>query len=46
VRAAGRTLIASRIDPEMELHLHAPVRMSLDPRGLHFFDRDSGEALR
>jgi multiple sugar transport system ATP-binding protein len=46
VRAAGRTLIASRIDPEIELAPHAPVRMSLDPRGLHFFDRDSGEALR
>jgi len=46
VRAAGRTLIASRIDPEIELHPHTPVRMSLAPRGLHFFDRDSGEALR
>jgi multiple sugar transport system ATP-binding protein len=46
VRAAGRTLIASRIDPETTLEPHAPVRMSLDPRGLHFFDRDSGDAIR
>jgi multiple sugar transport system ATP-binding protein len=46
VRAAGRTLIASRIDPETKLTPHAPVRMSLDPRGLHFFDRESGEAIR
>ena len=46
VRAAGRTLIASRIDPETELAPHAPVRMSLDPRGLHFFDGATGEALR
>ena len=46
VRAAGRTLIASRIDPEIKLIPHEPVRMSLDPRGLHFFDRHSGEAIR
>ncbi len=46
VRAAGRTLIASRIDPEIKLAPHEPVRMSLAPRGLHFFDRDSGEAIR
>jgi multiple sugar transport system ATP-binding protein len=46
VRAAGRILIASRIDPEIKLTPHAPVRMSLDPRGLHFFDRESGEAIR
>ena len=46
MRAAGRTLIASRIDPETKLEPHAPVRMSLDPRGLHFFDRQSGEAIR
>jgi multiple sugar transport system ATP-binding protein len=46
VRAAGRTLIASRIDPETKLEPHARVRMSLDPRGLHFFDPKSGEALR
>ena len=46
VRAAGRTLIASRIDPEIKLAPHDPVRMSLDPRGLHFFEREGGEAIR
>jgi hypothetical protein len=28
------------------LALHQPLRLSLDPRGLHFFDRESGEAIR
>ena len=46
VRAAGRTLIASRIDPEAELAPRQPLRMSIDPRGLHFFDRESGDAIR
>jgi multiple sugar transport system ATP-binding protein len=46
VRAAGRTWIASRIDPEAELAPHQPLRMSIDPRGLHFFDPATGEAIR
>ena len=46
VHAAGRTLIASRIDPEAALAPHQPLRMSIDPRGLHFFDRATGEAIR
>jgi multiple sugar transport system ATP-binding protein len=46
VRAAGVTLVASRIDAEAVLALHQPVRLSLDPRGLHFFDAESGEAIR
>ena len=46
MRAAGRTWIASRIDPEAELAPHQPLRMSIDPRGLHFFDPATGEAIR
>jgi multiple sugar transport system ATP-binding protein len=46
VRAAGTIVIASRIDPEVELAIGQPLRMSLDPRGLHFFDLESGEAVR
>ena len=46
VRAGGATVLASRIDAEATLALHQPLRLSLDPRGLHFFDRESGEAIR
>ena len=46
VRVGGATLLASRIDAEATLVLHQPLRLSLDPRGLHFFDRESGEAIR
>jgi multiple sugar transport system ATP-binding protein len=46
VRAAGTIVIASRIDPWAALAPHQPLRLSLDPRGLHFFDRESGEAIR
>jgi multiple sugar transport system ATP-binding protein len=46
VRVAGTIVIASRIDPWAKLALHQKLRLSLDPRGLHFFDRESGEALR
>jgi len=46
VRVAGTIVIASRIDPWAKLGLHQKIRLSLDPRGLHFFDRESGEALR
>ena len=46
VRAGGATVLASRIDAEAMLALHQPLRLSLDPRGLHFFDRESGEAIR
>jgi multiple sugar transport system ATP-binding protein len=46
VRVAGTIVIASRIDPWAKLALHQTLRLSLDPRGLHFFDRESGEALR
>jgi multiple sugar transport system ATP-binding protein len=45
VRAAGTTVLASRIDPETALAPHQPLRLSLDPRGLHFFDADSGDAI-
>jgi multiple sugar transport system ATP-binding protein len=44
VRTAGTVVIASRIDPEVELAIGQPLRMSVDPRGLHFFDHASGEA--
>jgi hypothetical protein len=46
VRAGGATVLASRIDPETTLALHQSLRLSLDSRGLHFFDRESGEAIR
>jgi multiple sugar transport system ATP-binding protein len=46
VRAGGTTVLASRIDAETTLVPHQPLRLSLDPRGLHFFDRESGEAIR
>jgi multiple sugar transport system ATP-binding protein len=46
VRAGGATVLASRIDAETTLVPHQPLRLSLDPRGLHFFDRESGEAIR
>jgi multiple sugar transport system ATP-binding protein len=46
VRAAGCTVLASRIDPQMALSLHQSLRLSLDPRGLHFFDVENGDAIR
>ncbi len=46
VRVAGAIVIASRIDPWAKLAPHQSLRLSLDPRGLHFFDRENGEALR
>jgi multiple sugar transport system ATP-binding protein len=46
VRVAGSIVIASRIDPWSKLAAHQMLRMSFDPRGLHFFDRESGEAIR
>jgi multiple sugar transport system ATP-binding protein len=46
VRAGGTTVLASRIDAETTLAPHQPLRLSLDLRGLHFFDRESGEAIR
>jgi multiple sugar transport system ATP-binding protein len=45
VRAAGTTVLASRIDPEIALKPNQPLRLSLDPRGLHFFDVESGNAI-
>ena len=39
-------VIASRIDAWAKLAVHQNLRLSLDPRALHFFDRESGEALR
>jgi multiple sugar transport system ATP-binding protein len=45
VRAAGTTVLASRIDPQTSLSRHQPLRLSLDPRGLHFFDIESGDAI-
>jgi multiple sugar transport system ATP-binding protein len=46
VRAGGTTVLASRIDAETTLVPHQPLRLSLDPRGLHFFDGESGDAIR
>ena len=46
VRVAGTLVIASRIDPWAKFAPHQSLRLSLDPRGLHFFDHASGEALR
>jgi hypothetical protein len=38
--------MASRIDPETDLAPHQPLRLSLDPRRLHFFDAETGEAVQ
>jgi multiple sugar transport system ATP-binding protein len=46
VRAGGTTVLASRIDAETTFVPHQTLRLSLDPRGLHFFNRESGEAIR
>jgi multiple sugar transport system ATP-binding protein len=46
VRAAGTTVLASRIDPQPTLSQHQSLRLSLDPRGLHFFDIESGDTIR
>jgi multiple sugar transport system ATP-binding protein len=45
VRTAGTIVIASRIDPEVELAIGQSLRLSVDPRGMHFFDHASGEAV-
>lgn len=45
VRAASATVLASRIDPETPLSLHQQLRLSLEPRGLHFFDAESGDTI-
>jgi hypothetical protein len=37
--------MVSRIDPQIGLKLHETVRLSLNPAHLHFFDRDSEEAI-
>ena len=46
VRAGGASILASRVDAETTLAPHQSLRLSLDPRGLHFFDPDGGEAIR
>jgi multiple sugar transport system ATP-binding protein len=46
VRAAGTTVLASRIDPETRLAPHEPLRLSLNPRGVHFFDGTTEDAIR
>jgi len=46
VRVAGAIVVASRVDPWTKLQANQRLRMSLDPRGLHFFDRESGAAIR
>ena len=46
LRAAGTLVMASRIDPETDLAPHQPLRLSLDPRRLHFFDAETGEAVQ
>jgi multiple sugar transport system ATP-binding protein len=46
LRAAGTLVMASRIDPETDIAPHQPLRLSLDPRRLHFFDAESGDAIR
>ena len=46
VRAAGTTLLASRIDPETRLAPHQPLHLSLNPRGVHFFDAATEDAIR
>jgi len=45
ITAAGTEIMVSRIDPQRGLTLHEIVRLSLNPTHLHFFDRDSEEAI-
>ncbi|MFQ6018483.1 MAG: ABC transporter ATP-binding protein [Kiloniellaceae bacterium] len=45
VAAAGTSVMVSRIDPQIGLKLHQKVRLSLNPAYLHFFDRESAEAI-
>ncbi len=45
VGAAGTEIMMSRIDPQIGLKLHEKVRLSLNPAHLHFFDRDSEQAI-
>jgi multiple sugar transport system ATP-binding protein len=45
IAAAGTSIMISRIDPQIGLKLHEKVRLSLNPANLHFFDRDSGQAI-
>ncbi len=45
VRAGDTLMMASRIAPEAPIAVHDHVPLWLDPRGLHFFDRESEEAI-
>jgi multiple sugar transport system ATP-binding protein len=45
VDAAGTEIMVSRVDPQIGLKLHEKVRLSLNPAHLHFFDRDSEQAI-
>ena len=45
-RVGGNLLLASRIDPEASVASRQKLRLSLDPRGLHFFDSESEAAIR
>ncbi len=45
IEAAGTAVMISRIDPQIGLKLHEKVRLSLKPDHLHFFDRNSEEAI-
>ena len=45
VRAAGTSLMVSRIDPQHGIKPYETTRLSLNPAQLHFFDRESEEAI-
>ncbi len=45
-RVGGIIVMASRIDPEASVTSRQKLRLSLDPRGLHFFDIESEAAIR
>jgi multiple sugar transport system ATP-binding protein len=42
---AGQALFNARLDPHSAARVGAPLRLSLDPSELHFFDADTGENL-
>jgi multiple sugar transport system ATP-binding protein len=46
VNAADVTIMASRIAPDTEVALHAPIEMWAERRALHFFDRKTETAIR
>jgi multiple sugar transport system ATP-binding protein len=43
--AGDRAVFNARVDPRTAAAAGAPLRLAVDPRGFHFFDRDTGENI-